>query len=112
MNTITYELLGARLIADRGTIFPSPLTCSFPAILVPAQDIILETANHLYNICKGQFIVLLHEEDAMHIVPSDDNELSPVYGISFKSYQLTKRDNNSLLYGDGQYREARPYTSI
>ncbi|MNO49526.1 HTH-type transcriptional activator Btr [compost metagenome] len=98
MNTITYELLEARLIADRGMLFPSPLTCLYPTIIVPTQAIHLQTANQRYTLCKGQFIVLLHEMDVIHIKPSEDNEFSPIYGISFKSYQLTKRDNDSMLY--------------
>lgn len=98
MNTITYELLDARLLADRATLSPAPLACSFPAIIVPMQAIIVQTKNKVYTVAKGQFIVLLQAEAEMYIVPGDDHEFSSVYSISFNSYQLTKHENNSLLY--------------
>ncbi len=98
MNTITYELLEACLLADRGAHFPLPLTYSSPTIIVPTQDISLRAERHHYTIRKGQFIILLNVEEGMHLSPLDNKEFSPIYIISFKSYRLTKREHNSLLY--------------
>ncbi len=95
---ITYELLGARALADRGTISPVPIVGPFPAIIVPAEAITIHTANDVWRLGKGQFITLLQAEQNMSLVPADKEQFASVYSLSFKSYKLVKREESSLLY--------------
>lgn len=55
MNPITYELLGASLLADSGTTSPSVLAfTTFPAIIVPTEAIVVGLDSNTYPVEKGQ----------------------------------------------------------
>ncbi len=98
IDMLTYELLDTRLLADEGTISPVTLTGPFPAIIVPTQPIIIQTVNRTWQIGKGQFIFLLHPEQHVTMLPSDNEVFASVYSISFNSYRLAKREKDTLLY--------------
>ncbi|WP_338554370.1 helix-turn-helix domain-containing protein [Paenibacillus sp. KS-LC4] len=99
MNPITYELLGASLLADSGTTSPSVLTFkAFPAIIIPSEAIIVGSESHAYPVEKGQAILLRHAESKPHIRRSDGKPFEPVYGISFNSYRMAERGNSRLIY--------------
>ena len=95
---LTYELLDTRLLADEGMISPVVLTGMFPMIIIPTQPIVIQAEKHACRIGKGQFILLLYPEQGIYIVPSEGEELAPVYSISFNSYRLAKREKDTLLY--------------
>ncbi|WP_270169222.1 helix-turn-helix domain-containing protein [Paenibacillus sp. SYP-B4298] len=95
---ISYELLGAQTLADSGTAYPVPLSGSFPAIIVPSEDIIIHTAHHFWHVGKGQFITLLQAEAAAHLEPAVNEQFGSVYIISFHSYRLVSRETNRLIY--------------
>lgn len=98
MNTITYELQDARVLADQGTRSPAALLLAFPAILVPTEAILLRSLHASYRVEKGQFILLQHAEEEMSIEAADMSEFAPVYSVVFRSYQLVERTEISLLY--------------
>ena len=98
MNTIIYELLETRILADHGTLAPTAISCPLPAVIIPEQAVIIHTASSSYRVGKGQFIMLLHEGEYLRIAPAEDDEFSPIYSISFKSYRLVRREADSLYY--------------
>ncbi|WP_155591042.1 helix-turn-helix domain-containing protein [Lysinibacillus cavernae] len=95
---LTYELLDTRLLADEGTISPVKLTGPFPVIVIPTQPITIRAEKRTCRIGKGQFVLLLHPEYNIYMVPSNSEGFAPVYSVSFNSYQLAKRENDTLLY--------------
>lgn len=114
---LTYELLDTRLLADEGTICPVMLTGPFPMIIIPTQPIAIRAEKRSCRIGKGQFVLLLHPEQGFHMVPSEGEAFAPVYCLSFNSYRLAKREQDTLLYvadtahlpGHGQVMEFPRY---
>lgn len=55
MNPITYELLGASLLADSGTTSPSALAfTTFPSVIIPTAAIVVGSDSNTYLVEKGQ----------------------------------------------------------
>ncbi|ANY65912.1 hypothetical protein BBD42_05080 [Paenibacillus sp. BIHB 4019] len=99
MNPITYELLGASLLADNGTTSPSVLAfTTFPAIIVPTEAIVVGSDSISYPVEKGQAILLRQAENNLHLRSADGKSFQPVYGISFNSYRITERGKSRLVY--------------
>lgn len=95
---LTYELLDTKLLADEGTICPVMLTGPFPMIIIPTKPISIRAEKGTYRIGRGQFVLLLHQEQDIRMVPSDSEGFAPVSSISFNSYRLAKREKDTLLY--------------
>ncbi|MEK5432389.1 hypothetical protein MKY88_16085 [Lysinibacillus sp. FSL R7-0073] len=95
---LTYELLDTMLLADEGTISPVVLAGPFPMAIIPTQPVSIRAEKGIYRIGKGQFVLLLHQEQDIYLVPSDREDFAPVYSISFNSYRLAKREKDELLY--------------
>lgn len=91
---LTYELLDTRLLADEGTMSPVMLTGPFPMIIIPTQP----KQRSIVVVGKGQFVLLLHPEQDLQMVPSEEGIFAPVYCLSFNSYRLAKREQDTLLY--------------
>jgi len=92
---LTYELLDTKLLADEGTICPVMLTGPFPMIIIPTKPISIRAEKGTYRIGNGQFVLLLHQEQDIHMVPSDSEGFAPVSSISFNSYRLAKREKDT-----------------
>lgn len=95
---LTYELLDTMLLADEGTISPVVLAGPFPMVIIPTQPVSIRAEKGIYRIGKGQFVLLLQQEQDIYLVPSDREGFAPVYSISFTSYRLAKREKDELLY--------------
>lgn len=95
---LTYELLDTRLLADEGTMSPVMLTGPFPMIIIPTEPIAIQAEKHSCRIGKGQFVLLLHPEQDLQMIPSEEGIFAPVYCLSFNSYRLAKREQDTLLY--------------
>lgn len=95
---LTYELLDTMLLADEGTISPVVLAGPFPMVIIPTQPVSIRAEKGIYRIGKGQFVLLLHQEQDIYLVPSDREGFAPVYSISFNSYRLAKQERDELLY--------------
>ena len=92
------RITGCSAFGRSGNAEPAALRLSFPVIIVPTEAIILRTASAWYQLEKGQFISFRHAEENMSIDTAENTEFAPVYVVSYQSYQLTEKTQDSLLY--------------
>lgn len=79
MNTIMYELLEARLMADSGTHLSASAPAGFPLILIPSKGITVSDGEQIYRVGGKQLIILHPGGEEWSLMPEEGKRFGDVH---------------------------------